>query len=210
MPYSLVCAVGFYVLWYFLVGFQDGSDRAGYAFVILVALEIYAVTLGQAVAALSPSIFIAAKANPPIIVTLTIFCGVTVPKARMPRFWRSWLYQLDPITRFISGLIANEMHDLAITCREEEYTLFQPPSGQTCLQWAGSFVNATGGYLLNGEAASDCRYCQYSSGDEYLRANELSFGNRWRDFGIFLAYIFANLVAIVLGSRFLTHLYAKR
>ncbi|KAI9610863.1 hypothetical protein H4Q26_008707 [Puccinia striiformis f. sp. tritici PST-130] len=65
MPYSLVCAVVFYILWYFLVGLQSGSDRAGYAFLMVVALETYAVTLGQAIAAISPSMFLAAKANPP-------------------------------------------------------------------------------------------------------------------------------------------------
>jgi ABC-type multidrug transport system permease subunit len=32
MPYSLVCAIVFFILWYFLVGFQSASDRAGYAF----------------------------------------------------------------------------------------------------------------------------------------------------------------------------------
>ncbi|POW16404.1 hypothetical protein PSHT_06784 [Puccinia striiformis] len=210
MPYSLVCAVVFYILWYFLVGLQSGSDRAGYAFLMVVALETYAVTLGQAIAAISPSMFLAAKANPPVIVTLTIFCGVTVPKARLPAFWRVWLYELNPITRFISGTIANEMHNLPITCKTEEYTVFQPPGGQNCAQWAGSFVNSFGGYLLNGEATADCQYCQFSSGDEYLRINDMRFEDRWRDFGIFVVYIVFNLLVIVLGSRFLTHIYAKR
>ncbi|PLW16743.1 hypothetical protein PCANC_12308 [Puccinia coronata f. sp. avenae] len=210
MPYSLVCAIVFYVLWYFLVGFQEGSDRAGYTFLMVVALETYAVTLGQAIAALSPSMFIAAKANPPVIVTLTLFCGVTVPRARLPGFWRAWLYDLNPITRFISGTIANEMHDLPITCRTEEYTVFQPPNGQTCAEWAGSFVNSFGGYLLNAAATSDCQYCQFSTGNEYLRENDMAFETRWRDFAIFVCYIVANLVVIVLASRFLTHIFAKR
>ncbi|WAQ82669.1 hypothetical protein PtA15_3A32 [Puccinia triticina] len=210
MPYSLVCAIVFYILWYFLVGFQSDSDRAGYAFLMVVALETYAVTLGQAIAALSPSMFIAAKANPPVIVILTLFCGVTVPKARLPGFWRVWLYELNPITRFISGTISNEMHDLPIICSSEEYTTFQPPSGQTCAQWAGPFVNSFGGYLLDDTVRSDCKYCQFSNGNEYLRINDMRFEDRWRDFGIFVVYIAANLVVIVLGSRFLTHIYAKR
>ena len=36
------------------------SSRAGYFFLMILVTEIYAVTLGQAVAALSPSIVIAA------------------------------------------------------------------------------------------------------------------------------------------------------
>jgi hypothetical protein len=67
-----------------------------HSFTVVVALETYAVTLGQAIAALSPSMFIAAKANPPVIVTLTLFCGVTVPKARLPGFWRACTQNFHP------------------------------------------------------------------------------------------------------------------
>lgn len=46
-------------MWY-PSGFLTASDRAGYAFFMILVVEFYSVTLGQAVAALSPSMFIAA------------------------------------------------------------------------------------------------------------------------------------------------------
>ncbi|MBW0489555.1 hypothetical protein O181_029270, partial [Austropuccinia psidii MF-1] len=210
MPYSFCCAVIFFLLWYYPTNFQRDSDRAGYAFLMIMVLEFFAVTLGQAIAALSPSVFVAMKINSPIVTIFFTFCGVTVPKNALPKFWRSWLYELNPITRYISGLVANEMHGLQITCKEKEYAIFQPPRGRTCVQWAGQFVNQFGGYLRNPRALSRCQYCQYSVGDEYLSSLGLSFDNRYRDWVIFIAYIGSNLVIVIFGARFLTHRYAKR
>lgn len=58
--YSLGCAVSFFLLLYYGVGFPYASSRAGYFFLMILVTEVYAVTLGQAVAALSPTILIAA------------------------------------------------------------------------------------------------------------------------------------------------------
>jgi hypothetical protein len=55
---------------------------------VVIAVELFAVTGGQAVAAVSPSLFIAAKANPPFVVIFALFSGVTVPKPDIPKFWR--------------------------------------------------------------------------------------------------------------------------
>lgn len=32
MPYSTICAVAYYLVWYFINGFNSTSNRAGYAF----------------------------------------------------------------------------------------------------------------------------------------------------------------------------------
>lgn len=81
---------------------------------MVLITELFSVTLGQAVAALSPSVFIAASANPFLLVIVSrvswlntlpqltvsraaqfsLFCGVTIPAAAMPSFYSSWLYQL--------------------------------------------------------------------------------------------------------------------
>jgi ATP-binding cassette, subfamily G (WHITE), member 2, SNQ2 len=55
---------------------------------MLVVTEFYSVTLGQAVAALSPSIFVASLTNPFLLILFSLFCGVTIPQPNMPFFWR--------------------------------------------------------------------------------------------------------------------------
>ncbi|PLW16757.1 hypothetical protein PCANC_12310 [Puccinia coronata f. sp. avenae] len=210
MPYSCVCAVLFFVIWFYIPSFQGDSDRAGYALLMVLALELFAVTGGQAVAAVSPSLFIASKANSPLVMVFALFCGVTVPKPNLPKFWREWMYELNPVTRVVSGLIANEFHGLEVTCAPEEYNVFQPPSGQTCVEWAGKFIQESGGYLLNGNDTSGCQYCPYRVGDEYMRFLDLSFGHRYRDLVILFCFVVSNFLLIAFGSHFLTHLYAKR
>lgn len=58
-PYSVLCAFAYWVLMWYPSGFQTASNRAGYAFFVILVTEFFSVTLGQAIAALSPSIFIA-------------------------------------------------------------------------------------------------------------------------------------------------------
>src|SRR5689334_4556954 len=63
---------------------------------------------------------------------------------------------------------------LEITCNESELFVFDPPTGQTCDQWAGPFVNATAGYLANPTAISECAYCPIRVGDEVRVHNLIS------------------------------------
>lgn len=210
MPYSICCALVFFLFWHYLPHFQRDSGRAGYSFLMTVATEIFAVTVGQAIAAVSPSMFVASKSNPPIVVVFALFCGISISKSAMPKFWRKWMYELNPLTRVVSGYLVNEMHDLVVTCAPEEYYVFVPAQNQTCNQWAGAFIQRSGGYLLDPNAVSSCSYCQYRVGDEYLNTLDLQFSHRYRDLGIMIAFICSNVIIIVLGSRYLTHFYAKR
>jgi ATP-binding cassette subfamily G (WHITE) protein 2 (SNQ2) len=108
-------------------------------FAMVLITEVFSVTLGQAVAALSPSIFIAALFNPFLLVIFSLFCGVTIPQPLLNSAWRDWLYyvsfetdhqqlscipadlyglslQLNPFTWLVSGMIATAVHDLPIQC----------------------------------------------------------------------------------------------
>ncbi|KAF9003766.1 hypothetical protein BDZ89DRAFT_884191, partial [Hymenopellis radicata] len=105
--------------------------------------------------------------NPFISLVLVTFCGVTIPYATIIKFWRSWIYYLNPYTWSISAMVATELHSLVIQCKPEEFVVFNPPSGQTCAAWAGDFMGYYGGYLENPNATDACHYCQYQVGDEF-------------------------------------------
>jgi len=206
--YSLLCAVVYFILFYFPIGFQLAADRAGYQFFMILILEFFSVTLGQAIASISPSVEIAFYINPFVQVTSALTCGVTLKKPAIPGFWRSWLYQVNPVTRLISGMVVTELHGLKITCKDDELVTFQPPSGQTCIQWANNFIQASGGYVTNGNATSDCHYCQYDLGDDFLRTVDISFDTRWRDLGIFIGFVLSNAIITLFASKYLR--YTKR
>jgi ATP-binding cassette subfamily G (WHITE) protein 2 (SNQ2) len=181
MPNSFLCATAFFLLLTYPAGFQTDSSRAGYQFLIILVTEIFSVTLGQAIAALSPSIFIAALFNPFLQVIMGVFCGVTIPAPNMVKFWRVWMYPLDPFTRLVSGMVSTELQGRVVHCLSNELQTFNPPSGQTCQAYASDFLATASGYLTNPDATSDCGYCQYKMGQNFFEPLGIFFDNRWRD-----------------------------
>lgn len=199
VPYSLLCTVVFYLPIYFIPGFQSAPDRAGYQFLMVFITEIFAVTLGQMIAAITPSMYIASQLNPPLIIVFALFSGVAVPKPQIPKFWRSWLYQLNPFTRLIGGMLVTELHDLEVVCKESELNLFTAPAGQTCGEYMSAYFEAGGLGYITDNATSNCQYCAYKVGDQYFPGLGLSYDNRWRDLGILAAFIVSNLVILFIG-----------
>ncbi|KMU83258.1 pleiotropic ABC efflux transporter of multiple drugs [Coccidioides immitis H538.4] len=125
------------------------------------------------------------------------------PKPQIPKFWRVWLYELDPFTRLMSGMIVTELHDRPVTCKPEELNRFVPPPGQDCFSYMKEFfANGGPGYLVK-NATDICEYCAYKVGDQFYKPFGMEFSNRWRDLGIFLCFIASNLILLFVGSRYL-------
>jgi ATP-binding cassette subfamily G (WHITE) protein 2 (SNQ2) len=200
LPYTVLCAVVFFLPLYYLPGLAPEPSRAGYQFLMVLITEIFSVTLGQALSALTPSLFISSQFDPFIFVTFSLFCGVTIPYPQMPKGYRVWLYELNPFTRLIGGMVTTALHGFKVECAPEELSVFTPPPAESCAQYMRPFFENGGpGYLVNtGNATIDgrCEYCAYSVGDEFYRPLGLSFDNRWRDLGIYVAFIASNLIIL--------------
>jgi hypothetical protein len=111
----------------------EGTNGNGYQLLMIIFVELFGVTLGQVVAALSPSIRVSCRAiparlasyehsqiaalfNPFLTLVLTTYAGVTIPYPALAKFWRSWLYQLTPYTRVLSGMLSTELRLVKLTC----------------------------------------------------------------------------------------------
>lgn len=210
LPYSILCAVAFFVCIYFPPGMNLEATRAGYQFFMVLVTELFSVTLGQAVAALTPNPFIASHFNPFLIIILGIFCGVTIPKPNIPKFWRYWLYELNPFTRLISGMVTTELHEMAVQCKDWEFNSFTAPAGETCESYAAEFMKNAPGYLRNAsETVGDvCQYCAFKVGNEFFEPLGQSYSTRWRDLGILIAFTCSNLAILFVASRYLN--FARR
>jgi ATP-binding cassette subfamily G (WHITE) protein 2 (SNQ2) len=196
MPYSVLCAVFFFLPIYYIPGLNPSPDRAGYQFLIILITEIFSVTLAQAIAALTPTPFISSLINPFVIVIFALFCGVTIPKPQIPGFWRAWLYQLNPMTRLVGGMIVTELHDRKVVCTPVELNTFNAPEGQNCGDYMSDYFKSGGpGYILD-NATDLCQYCAYKVGDQFFEPLGLSFSNRWRDLGIMAAFIGSSLMLL--------------
>lgn len=107
--------------------------------------------------------------NPFIFLVTNGFTGILVPYGQLQEFFKSWLYWVNPLTWLVRGLIGNILHGVEVQCGENELVTFQPPSNQTCGEYAGEWVSKTYGYIVDSNALVDCRYCQFKSGDEYAQ-----------------------------------------
>ncbi|KAF9930336.1 hypothetical protein FBU30_000609 [Linnemannia zychae] len=202
LPFLMFIATVFFCVLYWTVGFTLNSLSTFYTYLMLIIFVIFAITLGQMIAAWTPSVQVAALMNPFVISILNLFCGVVMPYASMPKFWRSWLYWVDPYHYIVEGLVTTQLYNLEVHCRDTEYSIFQPPSGQTCIQYAGAFLSRAAGYLANENATADCRYCQYSKGQDFYRNLNMDFSHRWRNVGIACIYLVTNVIIILAGVRF--------
>ena len=103
------------------------------------------------------------------------------------------LYWLNPSSYWVSGVLSATLAGRAVQCAANEAAYFNPPSGQTCLDFASDFVKQAGqGYLMNPNDTANCGYCPYTDGSEYLRTMGISPDTKWRNFGIFLVFCVTN------------------
>ncbi|KAI1777392.1 ABC-2 type transporter-domain-containing protein [Hypoxylon cercidicola] len=202
LPYSILCSVVFFLPLYFIPGFQAESSRAGYQYFMVLITELFAITLAQVLGSISPSAFVASQFDPFIVITFALFCGVTIPAPQMPEGWRVWLYQLDPFTRLIGGTVTTALDALPVTCQPWELNTFTAPEGQNCGDYMATFFEHGAGYIVD-NATNVCQYCAYKVGNQFYEPLGFSFDLRWRDLGIFLAFVGSNLIILFAAGRFL-------
>lgn len=205
LPYVLLCALAFFLPLYYMPGFPFDSSRAGYQFFMIFVTELFSITLAQALAALTPSTFISSQFDTFIMITFSLFCGVTIPAPQMPEGYR-WLFQLDPFTRLIGGMVTTALKDVVVRCTATEVNSFPPPSGSSCGDYMSPFFERGGnGYIQDPNSTTRCDYCAYEVGDQFYTPLGLDFVNRWRDLGIFCAFVGSNIIIIFVANRFLNY-----
>jgi len=208
LPYCILCGIIYWIVMVFIQGFGQGSAGLGgtvLQLLVIIFLELFGVSLGQLVAAVTPSVQVGILFDPFIMVILTTFCGVIIPYSSLANTWREWVYQLNPFTRLLSAMLSTELHGLQIRCKPGEFAIFDPPPGLSCASWANDFVDAFGGYLGNPGDSQACRYCQYKVGEEYIAPLNMLYQNRWRDAWIIFAFFGFNFISTMAASRFLRH-----
>ena len=203
VPYVILSGTVFFLVFYWTVGFGTDSILTLYTWIMLVVFCLFAITLGQAISAFTPSTQVAALLNPFIFSALNLFCGVMMPKAAMPKFWSSWMYWLDPYHYVIEGLVAAQLHGVPVHCKSDEFSIFNPPAGQTCGDYAAEFMKTATGSINNPLATSGCEYCQFKSGEDFYQGLSMDYGNRWRNLGIMFIYLAFNIVMVIVGIRYL-------
>lgn len=203
IPWQIINFTLVFFCSYWTVGFPNSSTIAGYSYFIWLLLSYFCTSWNQLVAAIFPNMQTAGLANSLFWNILMIFSGILVPHASLNTFYRYWLYWLDPFRWFLGGHIENTLHNVQVHCAQSDLAIFDPPSGQTCGQYAADFLSTAVGYLTNEDATSDCGYCAYTTGDQYAATMDFKYSNRWRDLGLCIVFCASNTALIYFATWFM-------
>lgn len=206
LPYLVICAVQFFLCFYYTVGFSGDSNKAGAVLFVMLMYEFVYTGIGQFIAAYAPNAVAASLVNPLVIFTLVGFCGVLVPYSQMTEFWKYWLYYMNPFNYLMGALLVFTTYDVVIRCKESEFAVFEPLANQTCREYLGDYMQqlGSGTNLTNPDATTGCRVCQYKGGSDYLRTLNLpEYYYGWRDAAIVVIFVFSSygLVYLLMKLR---------
>ena len=72
----------------------------------VLLFELYYVSFGQAIASFAPNELLASLLVPLFFLFVVSFCGVVVPAAQIPTFWREWMYWATPFHYLLEAFLA--------------------------------------------------------------------------------------------------------
>ncbi|KAG0663045.1 ATP-binding cassette transporter snq2 [Maudiozyma exigua] len=197
IPYQFVFSTIYFVSSYFPLRNRFEASRSGvYYLHYCVMFQLYFTSLGLMILYMSPNLASANLIMGLCLGFLIAFCGVVQPMRLMPGFW-TFMWKASPYTYYIQSLIGIMLHEKPVICSKKELTYFNPPEGQTCGEYMTQFFKTGTGYLTDPDATTNCGYCIYSVGDEYLDYISAPYSNLWRNFGFYFAYTIFNMFAMV-------------
>lgn len=180
-PYSTIAGSIYFCCWYFGTWFPRNSFAAGYVWMMMMVFAVFYPTLGQMIASFCPNELLASLLVPAFFTFVVSFCGVVVPYANIPTFWRRWMYWLTPFHYLLEGFLGVITNDVPVICSESEFARFAPPPGSTCQAYAGPFARLRGGYVIT-DANGLCAFCQYANGNEFAAGFNVFYRYKWRDY----------------------------
>ncbi|SCO47745.1 related to pleiotropic drug resistance proteins (PDR1-15), ABC superfamily [Fusarium fujikuroi] len=198
IPLAIISGTLYFLLSYFAVGFPTGSSVSGYVYFMFILFSVFQASWGQWIAAFAPTYSVVANLLPFFFIMANLFNGIFLPYRTIPDFWKYWIYYLLPTTWYSRGVLSAVLPGTPVHCSASEFARFNPPEGMSCGEYAGEFVDlvAHSGYLEDPESVSNCGYCPYKDGREYMATLNVHLEDKWRGLGIMFAYIIANWLLV--------------
>ncbi|KAH7155772.1 ABC-2 type transporter-domain-containing protein [Dactylonectria estremocensis] len=214
--WNSLMAVLCFVCWYFPTGLYrnayatDSTDSRGVTVFLFVWLFLmFTSTFANMIIAGFDSDEVAGGVVTLIMVMIFSFCGILAPPQDLPGFW-TFMYRVSPFTYVVEGLLSTSMANAQAYCEPNEFIKFNAPNDMSCGDYLKSYIERAGGYVNNPTSGngSECHYCTISDSNSFLDSIQVSFVNRWRDFGILWVFILFNIAA-ALGIYWLARVPKK-
>ncbi|CAI5757455.1 unnamed protein product [Candida verbasci] len=203
IPYQIAVGTISFFCWYYPVGLYANAEpthqvaqRGVLSWLLLTAFYVYSATMGQLCMSFNELVDVAANLASLLFTLCLLFCGVLAGPDKLPGFW-IFMYRVNPFTYLMSAVLSAGLANTDATCSQVELLTIDPPNGYTCQQYLGDYIKAAGGYLQEGSNGV-CHYCQMGSTNTFLSTVNSYYSNRWRDFGIFMAFIVFNIIATII------------
>lgn len=119
--------------------------------------------------------------------------SITVKKDDLPDFW-IWMYRVSPLTYLVGAMLSVGLAHREVTCSPLELLHFQPLPNTSCQAYLAPYMSMAGGRLTNPDATDRCDFCPVATTDAYLANVNISYSDRWRNYGLFWIYIVFNVV----------------
>lgn len=199
-PWQIVSFTLVFFCSYWTVGYANTPSIAGFVYLMYLVMSLFGTGFCFIMASLFPNATMAGYANSLFWVIFMMFNGIVAPKSQLNDFYRPWMTWADPMCYYFGATVSSVLHNVEAICKPEDLAVFDPPPGQTCGEYVQAFMSSNPGYLQSTTATSSCQYCPYSVGDDYSSTMDFFFTDRWRDFGVFLAFCLSNFVIVFLAT----------
>lgn len=204
LPWNGLMAVIMFFCYYYPVGLYNNTgdalhERGALFFLIMLQFLLFTSTFTNMVIAGMDSAETGGNVANMAFSLCLIFCGVLASPESLPGFW-IFMYRVSPFTYLVGGFLGAGIANTAVTCADNEYLRFNVGAGfSTCTDYLAQYQNSTNniGYLRDPTSTSQCEFCTYDNSNSFLASVNISYDDRWRNFGILWAFIVFNMFAAV-------------
>ncbi|KAM0323699.1 hypothetical protein ACHAQA_008636 [Verticillium albo-atrum] len=199
--WNTAAAILFFFCWYYPARFfnnttsDDVTIRGFTTFLFVWQLFLWISTVSQFVIAAIEHADLASVPAALICILALSFCGVGVVRSTLPAIWADFMYRVSPMTYLASGALSAALHGADVVCTANEIVRIPAQAAMSCSEFLGPFAQGAGGYLVDTGMEGVCGWCPMSTTDDFLATFEISYDDRWRNFGILWVYIIFNIAA---------------
>ncbi|KAG7121341.1 Peptidyl-prolyl cis-trans isomerase D like protein [Verticillium longisporum] len=199
--WNTAAAVLFFFCWYYPARFfknttsDDVTIRGFTTFLFIWQLFLWISTVSQFVIAAIEHADLASVPAALICIMALCFCGIGTVRSTLPAIWADFMYRVSPMTYLASGALSTALHGSEVVCRPEEVVRIPAQAAMSCAEFLEPYSQRFSGYLVDVSDDGMCGWCPMSTTDDYLATFEISFGDRWRNFGIGWVFILFNIAA---------------
>ena len=202
IPYQFVIGTISYFCWYYPVGLYQNAEptdsvnqRGVLMWLFITAFFVYTSTLGQLCMSFNELDINAANLAVMMFTLCLNFCGVLATKDALPGFW-IFMYYCNPFTYLVQGMLSTGLANTNVVCRGSELVTVVPPLGTSCSDYMLTYINNFGGYVKDN--GGSCDFCQMSSTNVFLKSINALYSERWRNWGLVICFIVANMALTVV------------